>query len=69
MTRSMATECISKPLKQPPLILTLSYGDGRVYEGYWIYGKQHGEGFYTNKDGEKKRGQWEKGKRVKWISK
>lgn len=38
--------------------------DGRIYEGEWFNGKQHGHGFYTNNKGEKKESEWFEGKRV-----
>ena len=44
--------------------------DGRKYDGEWKEGKQHGTGVYTITKGDKviaKKGQWEAGKRVKWI--
>lgn len=43
--------------------------EGNRYEGPWLNGKQHGIGWYTNKNGEKRQGVWENGKRIKWINK
>lgn len=43
------------------------WADGRMYEGHWFNGKQHGEGFYTNKDKVRKKGYWEEGNRIKWV--
>lgn len=40
--------------------------DGRIYDGYFEDGKKHGEAVYTDKRGEKKTGEWNKGKHVKW---
>ena len=40
--------------------------DGRVYEGAFQNGKQHGVGKYTAK-GITKKGVWENGTRTKWI--
>ena len=44
------------------------WADGRRYEGYWSNGKQHGLGKYIiPKEGIKKHGLWEDGKRIKWF--
>ena len=43
----------------------LSLPDGRIYEGYWKNGAQHGEGNYKNKNGDWKEGVWENGKNIK----
>ena len=40
--------------------------NGRSYKGYWKEGKQEGIGVYTNRDGVRRKGKWEKGIRVKW---
>ena len=40
---------------------TYTYPDGRVYEGNWLEGKQHGFGTFTNKAGVSRRGTWENG--------
>ena len=42
--------------------------DGRMYEGWWVKGKQHGPGTYhdTAKNSVRK-GLWENGKRLKWY--
>lgn len=42
---------------------------GKVYEGEFKDGKMHGVGvLYPNgKDGKGKKGEWENGKRVKWL--
>jgi hypothetical protein len=34
--------------------------------GEWHEGKQHGKGIYVNKDGSRKEGIWEEGKRISW---
>lgn len=44
------------------------WSDGRVYDGGWKAGKQHGEGTFISQDGETKRGEWKDGKRIKWIT-
>jgi len=38
-----------------------------MYEGKWKDDKQHGEGMYTDLNGETKRGIWNEGEREKWI--
>ena len=40
--------------------------DGRKFEGYWLGGKQHGRGKYY-KDGRMRVGEWENGKRIRWL--
>jgi hypothetical protein len=43
--------------------------DGRKYKGKWKNGKQHGEGeFYNPKDATWKKGIWNDGKRVRWLT-
>ena len=43
--------------------------DGRVYEGFWYNGKQHGPGQYSVPSaGRKQFGIWENGKRIEWIN-
>ena len=43
--------------------------NGKVYKGYWKNGKQNGEGeFYNPETNETKKGIWENGKRIKWLS-
>ena len=45
------------------------YPDGRIYKGLWKEGKQDGEGmFYIPDKKVWKKGIWDKGKRVQWIS-
>lgn len=43
--------------------------DGEVYEGGFNEGKKHGVGttYKIGKEDKKKKGEWKKGKRVKWI--
>jgi len=41
--------------------------DGRRYKGFWENGKQHGKGMYINAKGEEKQGEWQDGKRLKWL--
>jgi hypothetical protein len=38
-----------------------------MYDGYWMNGKQEGVGIYYNAKKEVRYGQWQNGKRVKWI--
>ena len=38
--------------------------DGKMYEGDWANGKQHGRGTYTNQKGETKECEWREGKKV-----
>jgi hypothetical protein len=33
----------------------------------WAKGQQHGEGVYVNPKGEARTGEWENGKRIKWL--
>ena len=40
--------------------------DGRKYMGEWYQGKQHGRGTYI-KEGKKREGIWDMGKRIEWI--
>lgn len=43
--------------------------DGRKYRGFWKNGKQHGEGeFFAANQGNWKKGVWEDGKRIRWLS-
>ncbi len=39
-----------------------------MYSGSWENGVQQGFGFYTNKNGVKKEGYWDKGKRIRWVN-
>lgn len=42
--------------------------NGKSYDGSWKNGKQHGIGFYIDsRKGFKKKGEWEEGKRIKWL--
>ena len=49
----------------------MTWSDGKVYDGEWLDGKQHGEGQYTflGKDNKlvTKKGKWENGARIEWI--
>lgn len=47
---------------------TFQWPDGRKYIGGWSEGKQHGRGTFV-KDGGKREGIWELGKRIKWLDK
>ena len=42
--------------------------DGRIYDGEWFNGKQHGIGTYINSQGDKRDAEWANGKRLGWIS-
>lgn len=42
--------------------------DGRVYEGHWKDGKQHGYGRYYNQNNEEKYGFWNNGRRERWLN-
>ena len=44
------------------------WADGRKYIGEWKAGKQHGIGTYISKDGMQKEGEWQNGKKIKWIN-
>ena len=48
--------------------IIFSRPDGRKYEGQWHNGKQHGEGVYITAQGQRKKGEWKEGKRVRWIT-
>ena len=41
--------------------------DGRVYEGEWLDGKQHGRGTFIKIDGTRKVGIWENGRNIQWL--
>jgi hypothetical protein len=43
------------------------WGDGRIYEGPWVDGKQHGQGKFTDREGRVRMGEWEHGKKIRWI--
>ena len=50
-----------------------TWQDGRMYEGFyqegwWSNGKQHGIGVFVSKEGRKKLGLWEDGKKLRWFS-
>jgi len=40
--------------------------DGRLYDGQWKEGKQHGMGTYISSGGEKRSGEWVDGHRKSW---
>jgi hypothetical protein len=46
---------------------TYQWVDGKKYEGYWLKGKQHGEGKFTNGKGKSRMGLWEDGVKIRWI--
>lgn len=37
------------------------YGDGTVYDGEWLQGKQNGQGAFTDKMGRKLENKWQNG--------
>ncbi len=41
--------------------------DGRVYDGEWFNGKQHGIGTYTNSRGVKIEAEWNEGRKARKI--
>ena len=43
-----------------------TFRDGRVYEGEWKDGKQHGRGLFRKKNITRE-GIWEDGERIKWC--
>jgi len=48
---------------------TYTWSDGKSYTGGWFNGEQHGEGLYTDiKKGKTKKGIWENGSRIRWIT-
>ena len=48
--------------------MKLNRPDGRIYDGDWVNGKQHGVGLYTAPGFDPKLSEWKEGKRVKWIN-
>ena len=48
------------------VLLFVCRPDGRLYDGGWHQGKQHGQASYTNSAGKVRFGTWEHGKRVEW---
>jgi len=38
-----------------------------VYDGQWKDGKQHGKGIFYKKNGDGRKGIWEKGRNIKWL--
>jgi hypothetical protein len=46
---------------------TFEWPDGRKYIGHWDKGKQHGKGIYYNAGGVERHGEWEHGKRLRWL--
>ena len=42
--------------------------DGRIYDGQWKDGKQHGKGLFIKHEGQlAKVGIWENGKNIEWL--
>jgi hypothetical protein len=46
---------------------TFEWPDGKKYIGHWSKGKQHGKGIYISAKGEEKHGEWDLGKRTRWL--
>jgi len=42
--------------------------DGKVYEGEWYKGKQHGKGVFIMEDGQRREGEWKNGNRIRWMT-
>ena len=38
-----------------------------MYDGGWRNGEQDGFAYFSNKNGVKRNGEWQQGKRIKWI--
>ena len=46
----------------------MTWPDGtKCYDGGWKNGNQHGNGYFINSHGTKRNGEWNEGKRTKWI--
>ena len=45
-----------------------TWADGRQYHGMWKEGAQHGEGMYMLQNGMTRKGEWNNGQRIKWLS-
>lgn len=45
----------------------LNRPDGRKYVGEWKNGLQHGIATFIYSDGTQKKGEWNEGKRTRWI--
>lgn len=43
--------------------------NGKVYNGGWFMGKQHGQALFTNEKEEVRQSIWEDGKCIKWLQK
>lgn len=44
-----------------------TWKDGRVYDGEWMDGKQHGKGTFIKVDNTRRVGIWENGRNIKWL--
>jgi len=44
-----------------------TWPDGKIYDGGWVDGKQHGKARFTNTQGKSKTGMWENGERKEWL--
>ena len=45
----------------------MNWPDGRSYDGGWSNDNQNGFGYFTNKNGIKRNGEWVDGNRTKWL--
>lgn len=41
--------------------------DGRLYDGMWFDGCQHGVGIFTTARKVKRKAEWSNGKRIRWL--
>ena len=49
----------------PVIVFDVCRTDGRVFDGQWRNGLQHGKGQYTNAQGKVRKGVWEDGRRLR----
>ncbi len=50
------------------VFFNLYRNDGRKYKGLWLNGKQNGKGeFLNSKENFWRKGEWDEGKRIRWI--
>lgn len=75
-TRSMGLVFIDGQVIQPTHLLpavmiikpfVLTYLDGKIYEGEWHNGAQHGKGCVISPTGEPRQGIFENGRRLRWL--
>merc|ERR1719221_918513 len=46
-----------------------TWSDGRLYEGYWANGRQHGLGRLRDANGRHRLAEWDRGERLGWKDK